>query len=532
MGYDFAFYLDGYNYHTLIDTPSIVEQGALQHLGENTLVLCRLILLSQTNLNEPATIIDDDDLIYFDVLGRYLIRYRQSTSFIIQSILIGFVVLVGIIVILIDHISYKRNSSTNNFSSVYFYFKYPLIIRILSIIIFFVCYLLSVLFGISLAIFIAFIISNIRPLSWYGNSTLAFFLYGLPCLIGVILCEILWMFLRRTYLSKYPKKNPMDIDTINRINRLYFNFERHWALLLIFVLLMSISITVGYRLLYLIFLWSIFVCPIYLFIILFESSFRWMKKKIPTLFDEQEWYWLFAPYIVSLIPLIHTLEMTSRIVRLAIPIMGRMFYPTSIPQDMLICAFIVLPAALFFLIFIPNMQRTMNYSRTLIILLISFLIVFIIACVRQPFTSTHPKIVQIWHISRSNYKLNYPKKFPQLIPIYSQIASITIESLDKLMLSPVLDQIENKINHPLYNRSCFTKSKCSFDDTFNRTIAFQQVELTSIYNVNHYRFTFRHLSSYQIDVLSSTLSRLTIQNSTIRPRSNYLKRTSYLHVKN
>ncbi|CAF1151056.1 unnamed protein product [Rotaria sordida] len=41
-GYDFAFYLDGYSYHTLLDRPSTVEEGALQHLGENTLALSRL----------------------------------------------------------------------------------------------------------------------------------------------------------------------------------------------------------------------------------------------------------------------------------------------------------------------------------------------------------------------------------------------------------------------------------------------------------------------------------------------------------
>ena len=73
LGYDFAFYLDGYNYHTLLDKPSIVEYGALQHLGENTLVLSRNILLGHVNLQQPETITDDDNLIYFDVLGRHLV---------------------------------------------------------------------------------------------------------------------------------------------------------------------------------------------------------------------------------------------------------------------------------------------------------------------------------------------------------------------------------------------------------------------------------------------------------------------------
>ena len=65
-------YLDGYNYHTLLDKPSIVEQGALQHLGENTLVLSRNILGGHVDLQQPETIIDDDNLIYFDILGRQM----------------------------------------------------------------------------------------------------------------------------------------------------------------------------------------------------------------------------------------------------------------------------------------------------------------------------------------------------------------------------------------------------------------------------------------------------------------------------
>lgn len=519
LGYDFAYYLDGYNYHTLNDKPSIVEQGALQHLGENTLALSRHILLGNVNLEQPETIFDDDNIVYFDILGRHLITYKNSLSIIIQSILIGFTILIGLVIIIIDHIWYSKNSSINDFSSVYFYFKYPLILRILFIFIFFLCYVLSIIFGIFFSIIMAFIISKFRPLSWYGSSTLAVFLYGLPCLIGIILCEVLWTYLRQIFLSKYPKRNPMEIKTINHIDRICFNFERHWSLLLIFVLLMSISIYFAYRSLYFILLWSIFICPIYLLIILFEFIFHWLKKRFFILFNEQGWYWLFAPYFVSLIPLIHTLEMTSRLLRLVIPIMGRILHPISIPQDTLICLLIVIPASIFFLIFIPNIQRIMNYSRTLILLTISFLIVFIIACARQPFTSIHPKIIQIQHDSQTIYKLNDQDEYPINIPIYFQTSSITIESLDNLILSPTLDQISRKTGYVLHNRRCITQTKCSFNDNFNRSIPFKQVELISIDNSNTYRFIIRHSPSYQIRVPETLLSNILVHNATIKPRT-------------
>ena len=521
LGYDFAFYLDGYNYHTLLDQPSIVEEGALQHLGENVLALSRDILLGHVDLQQPASIIDDDNLIYFDILGRHLVVYTKTTSTIIQLTLIGFVLVIGLIVIIVDHLWYAKHSSTDDVCSVYFYFKYPLLIRNLFIIIFFIGYLTSMIIGIVLPVLIAFIISKIRPLSWYGNATLAFFLYGLPCLIGIILCEALWTYCRRFCLSKYPKTNPMEMKTIYHIDRLCFNFERHWALLLVFVLLMGVSIVVGYRSLYLILLWSLFLCLIYGPLIVFDFVRHWMQKKFVVLFNDQGWYWLFAPYLVSLVPLIHTFEMTSRLVRLAIPTMGVKSQSIPVPQDVLICILIVLPAVIFFLIFIPNIQRTMNYSRTLIVLTISFLIVVVVACTREPFTRTHPKVVKIQHTSQSNYQITNPTHGPMTIPIYSQAASITMESIDNLVLSPALDRIAQRTGYVLHNRNCSTRSTCTFDDTFNRTIAFQQVQLIDMSSSkpHSYRFAIRHLSSYQIRVSSSSVAKFVVQNASVKPRT-------------
>lgn len=520
-GYDFAYYLDGYNYHTLLDKPSIVESGALQHLGENTLSLIHRILQNDDQIQKSNSIFDEEEnLIYFDILGRHLIIYRKSTGNIIQLILIIFVLLIGFIIILIDHLWSTKNSSTNDFSSIYFYFKYPLLLRFIFILIFFLTYLFSFLFGPFFATVIAFILSKFRPLSWFGNSTLAVFLYGLPCLIGIILCETLWNYLRKFLLSKYPKNNPMEINTIKHIDRICFNFERHWSLLLLFVLFMSLAIYFPYRSTYFILLWSIFICPIYLILILFKFITRWYRIQIVNVFNEQEWYWLFAPYIISLIPLIHTLEMTSRLLRLIIPLMARMQSPIGISHDIIICLLVVLPAVLFFLIFIPNLQRLMNYSRTLIFLTISFFIILFIACLRANFTSEHPKLLSIRHQSNTLYSLTNRERFPMILSKTSQSSRITLESFDNLILSSTLDRIERKTGSIIKNRHCSKPNKCSFDDTFNRTNAFQHVELTSMETLDHYQFTIRHLSSYNIQIESGIFyGHLTVKNQTIKPRT-------------
>jgi hypothetical protein len=237
------------------------------------------------------------------------------------------------------------------------------------------------------------------------------------------------------------------------------------------------------------------------------------------IFNDPGWYWLFAPYIVSLIPLIHSLELSSRLLRLAIPLMGRALYSFALAQDFLICAGVVAPAVLFFLIFIPNIQRAMIYSGTLIILVISFILVFIIACTTQPYTSTHPKLIQPLHRSESVYKLNNTKNFPVTIPMGSQRVWMTLESFDRLDVSPTIEEIFSKTGFVLRNLTCRRETKCSFDDTTNRTLAFQGIELTSVDVLNNYTFTIQHVSSYQIDIYPSNIANYTVQNSTMKPRS-------------
>jgi hypothetical protein len=177
FGYDIAFYLDGYNYHTPLGKPSILDDGAIQHLGDNILALSRNILLGYVNLQQPKIIADDEDVVYFDLLGRYLIAYSRSVSILIQAILIASVVIIGTIIIIIDHIRHKRNSSNYDCNSVYYDFKYPLFMRILLTTIFFFGYILSIVLEALLAAFIAFLTSKIRPLSWFGNPIVKYYGY-------------------------------------------------------------------------------------------------------------------------------------------------------------------------------------------------------------------------------------------------------------------------------------------------------------------------------------------------------------------
>ncbi|CAF3926004.1 unnamed protein product, partial [Adineta steineri] len=56
--------------------------------------------------------------------------------------------------------------------------------------------------GLVFSLILACILSMIQPVSCYGNSTLAIFLFSLPCLIGFIIFRYLFDLLHRRILRK------------------------------------------------------------------------------------------------------------------------------------------------------------------------------------------------------------------------------------------------------------------------------------------------------------------------------------------
>ncbi|CAF4843926.1 unnamed protein product [Rotaria sp. Silwood1] len=401
LGYEFGFLLDGYNYHTSLDHPLMIKQGVLQDLGENLGILIRNILLGNINLQMTKNIIDTDPFIYFDILGRYLIVYRMSTSVIIEQILIILVLVIGITLILFDHIWHRKRTLTCIDSHcIYLHFKYPLIILV----------------GLLFSIIVALTMSMFQPLSWY------------------------------------------------------------------------------------------------------EFSLRW-KQLHCTLF-EQAYHWLFLPLIVSFIPLTHTIEIVNRLVRILIPLMVRRFsFGWSRLGNVIICSVIAVPTTVFVLGFIPILQRTKHFGRILIILLITFFIVFIIAYYRQPFSSSHPHIFYAKHMSKSMYKIETLSSDPVIVSLISQSSSITVTTYDGLALSPVLSDFSAKSGHILHNQRCLKTTKCTFDDTFNRTIAVQHIEIESMNNFSDYIIFVQHVLSYNIQVSSFPFIKFLVLNQSNIPRT-------------
>jgi hypothetical protein len=70
-GYNFAFIRDAAHYHTARDEPERLDPGSLQHHGEHLIALTR----AYGGVDLRAPLVDGGDVVYFDVLRRWLISY-------------------------------------------------------------------------------------------------------------------------------------------------------------------------------------------------------------------------------------------------------------------------------------------------------------------------------------------------------------------------------------------------------------------------------------------------------------------------
>ncbi|CAF0820721.1 unnamed protein product [Adineta steineri] len=493
LGYDFGFFLDGYTYHTSLDHISTCKQGVIQDLGSNLAILIRNILLENNQ-----QINDTDPLIYFDILSRYLMIYKLSKSILIQKILIILIIITGIMRIIFDHIYHRQeNFSCNDFYCIYFRFKNPLTIRVISIIIYSISNIISMIGGLVFSLIVAWIISKTQPVSWYGNSTLAIFLFSLPCLIGFIIFQYLFDLFHRFILRKSSQNS----------NEIHFDFEQHISILIVYSLLMIISIYSNSEFFYITLIWSIFICPLYLILIIIEFILHWKQT------FEKDFFQLYLPLLISFFPLTHTIEIVNRILRIFIPILTPLFSSRWIyGGNLIIFSTVVIPT----LFFLPILQRTKQFLRLLIVLLISFIIVFIVCCIRQPFTKNRPSTFYAKHISKSVYNAEISMNNSFNVLLVSQQSSITVNTYHGLVLSPILDQFSIKSGHKLYNKTCFSSTNCTFNDSFNRQLAVEHIQIESM--KKKYRIRIQHVLSYNIRISSISNIKLTVQNQFDIPR--------------
>ena len=90
-GLDIAYISNGYVYHTPADAPDMIPPGCVQRGGDNILAVVEAIT-SSPYLTEPGEY-RHGKLIYFDVLGHFVIMYTERVGWVINMAVVAAVAL-------------------------------------------------------------------------------------------------------------------------------------------------------------------------------------------------------------------------------------------------------------------------------------------------------------------------------------------------------------------------------------------------------------------------------------------------------
>ncbi|KAL9419093.1 hypothetical protein AB3S75_036945 [Citrus x aurantiifolia] len=207
-GLDFAYTDKSAVYHTKNDKLDLLKPGSLQHLGENMLAFL-LQAASSTSLPKGNAIekegkTDHETAVYFDILGTYMVLYRQGfanmlhNSVIVQSLLIWTASLVmG---------GYPAAVS--------------LALTCLSAI-------LMLVFSVSFAVVVAFILPQISssPVPYVANPWLAVGLFAAPAFLGALTGQHLGYIILKAYLANMFSKR-MQLSPVVQADLIKLEAER------------------------------------------------------------------------------------------------------------------------------------------------------------------------------------------------------------------------------------------------------------------------------------------------------------------
>lgn len=259
-GLDFAFYQNGYHYHTRMDEPSHLAKGSILHLGDNMQALLTSYSSNRGNVMEKSEPKPSNKnfYIYYDVLGYFVVRYSQVSSDAIHVLLMLVIVFVIPVIALIDHVLARRITESSIFSRYKCGCDWLLISQVCRVSLFTISYILSFAGGIVFAVIGAVALSKINPLSWYSHPTLAIFYYGLLCIIGMMIVQALASWAFQVGLCFKRRGNEDQETQIPEEIVYYSERDRYFALLIFWAIMCLISICSRVRSLYFIPLWTLF----------------------------------------------------------------------------------------------------------------------------------------------------------------------------------------------------------------------------------------------------------------------------------
>ncbi|KAJ1344620.1 hypothetical protein BSLG_000143 [Batrachochytrium salamandrivorans] len=171
-GLDFAFYQNSYVYHTMLDVEENIQDGSLQHFGDNILALVEYIIF-EADLSDFS---HSQNVIYYDYLGMIFVYYTKNLAATLHYSLVALLVVFAI---------YRHKQL--GLSSIGAVFEMLQIGQSL---------LSSIFHSVVTALFLTYMLGN--AMSWFSREWLPIVLFGAPTIrdisfllsfhVGSLLC--------------------------------------------------------------------------------------------------------------------------------------------------------------------------------------------------------------------------------------------------------------------------------------------------------------------------------------------------------
>ncbi|MCL7037503.1 hypothetical protein MKW94_024799 [Papaver nudicaule] len=208
-GLDFAFTDNGAVYHTKNDKIELLKPGSLQHLGENMLAFL-LETAGSSNIPKEKTVetgkdTREDQAIFFDILGSYMVVYRQRLATMLQNS-----------VVLQSLLIWATSVSMGGYSA-----AGSLGLSLLSVILMWV-------FSLGFSLLVAFVLPLIcpSPAPYIANPWVVIGLFAAPAVLGALTGQHIGYLLLVKFLKRVSTKREQNGSSVVQADRINLEAER------------------------------------------------------------------------------------------------------------------------------------------------------------------------------------------------------------------------------------------------------------------------------------------------------------------
>ncbi|MEP6692497.1 MAG: M20/M25/M40 family metallo-hydrolase, partial [Gemmatimonadaceae bacterium] len=344
-GLDFALYRGGYAYHTDRDRPWNVRAGSVEHAGANALALARW--LGERPL-PPAT---DERAVYYDVLGVTMIEYGASTG---RALGLGALAAAAIIIVLV--MRRLRIGAARVLTG------------------FLICVAGTVVGVAATAVVgaVPYYLAG-RSMGWYAHPAAGIAAFGGAAVTAVLSVHALlarrWSRRSARHIGIAPERS----------------YDVWIGALLLWMLLLLVLTVRGAGSAYLA-LWPTILGAFGLGVASIGGARRYRAGMA----------------IAAVVPAVLVLQVTSMLLAMFVPVMGRM--PLAVAPDVVVAILVALPVSMLSLLALPAAHRAGGLAGAALASAAVALVALVVTVVQFPYTRVRPQRLAIAHVESDSVR--------------------------------------------------------------------------------------------------------------------------------